>query len=65
MDERDTEAIVSLTKQPLDMKRPEQDMALAQVYALDLGLCDQAIEAIDELTWALIADQCHHHQDLR
>jgi hypothetical protein len=51
LDERDTEAILGLAKQALGMKRPEQDMILARIYALDFDLCDQeAIEAIDELT---------------
>jgi hypothetical protein len=57
LDERDTEAIVGLAKQALDLKRPEQDTILAQLYALDFALCDdEAVQAIDELTWILIAD---------
>jgi hypothetical protein len=39
------------------MKRPGQDMALAQIYALNFDLCDEeAVQAVDELTWAFIAD---------
>ena len=57
LDERDTESILGLAKQALDLKRPEQDMLLARIYALNLDLCDkEAVQAVDELTWALIAD---------